>query len=290
MKTNKVLTPNTMRRLFTFPLALLFTALAFKAGAQHSLGIYLNGSTAQNQLRDSGYRDGVGFSVEYLSPSLLSLGKRFEVRVGAGFEFLHYGTSRRVENLVMGTPNNDLGSVKLQNQMVGFYVAPKFIFNTGNFSPYFDVFAAIRGFNSYQVTRLNQEVEGYERNSSKSVLENGVGQWGGSLGLLYHLNSNISFDARVSYSTGGTIKFTDLNSVMRNPDMQSDVKYRNITSPVSDLLVFRIGVLFRLKKCTDCTTRYTPEPENNIIITPSRPAPKPVDVRPVPKPAPPVNY
>lgn len=266
-----------------------FCAFAIPSSAQHYIGFYANGAAPMNQLNDSGYRGGVGFSVEYLSPSLLpQTTDAFEFRLGAGIEFLHHGNSKKIKDLVFNTPNNDLGSVKLENLMFGFYVAPKFIYNTGKFSPYFDVMANLRVFNTYQINRFNNEVKGYERESSSPIIQNGVAHFGGSLGLMYRLHSNICFDARVSYTTGAAIKFSDLGSIAKDPAYESNISYRTVKSPVSNVLVFRLGILFSIppkdQKCYDNNNN------RSIDLTPATPKRKPAEVKPTPKPAPPVNY
>lgn len=288
MKTTQLY---TMKKYYFISLFIL--GLGSAATAQHHIGFYLNGASPYNQLKDSGYRHGIGFSFEYLSPSLFAPKTRspFEVRIGAGIEFFHHGSSKKVENLVFNTPNNDLGSSKLQNQLFGFYVAPKFIFNIGRVSPYVDVFANARIFNSYQVNRFNREVQGYERTTSKPVVQNTAAHYGGSLGIIYNLGSRFAFDARVSYSTGSAINFVDLNSPTRDPDMASGIVYRKINTPVSDMLTYRIGVLIKID-CTHTSRPHnqTPRHENRIDYTPSTPTPKPAEVKPMPKPTPPVNH
>lgn len=272
----------------TFGFVLAFCAFAIPSSAQHYIGLYANGAAPMNQLNDSGYRNGAGFSVEYLSPSLFSqTPSAFEFRLGAGIEFLHHGNSKKVKDLVFNTPNNDKGSVKLQNLMFGFYVAPKFIFNTGNFSPYFDVMANFRVFNTYQINRFNKEVQGYERESSSPIIQNGVAHYGGSVGLLYRLHSTICFDARVSYTTGTAIKFADLGSITKDPAFESNVSYRTVKSPVSDVLVFRLGILFTITPNSQQTYDNDSRPLN---LTPNTPNRRPAEVKPMPKPTPPVNH
>jgi hypothetical protein len=290
IETMKTINSATMKKIYLLLLA--FAGFAAPASAQHYFGLYLNGANPMHQLNDSGYRNGIGFSMEYLSPSLFSSSadrKPFEVRIGAGIEFFHHGTSNKIKDVVFDTPNNDLGSVKFQNQMFGFYVAPKFIFNVGRFSPYFDVFANARIFNSYQVNKFNKEVQGYERSSNKPVLQNSAAHYGGSLGIIYNLGNNIAFDLRVSYSTGGAINFVNLNSAAKDPDFKSNVKYSSVQSPVSDMLTYRIGILFKLPKITRSNT-VNNNSNNYINTTPSRPAPKPAQVKPVPLPPAPINY
>lgn len=271
----------------TLTVVLAFCATVLTAKAQHYIGLYANGASPLTQLSDSGYRNGWGFSVEYLSPSLFSQNPTaFEFRVGAGVEFLHHGTSNKVKDLVFNTPNNDKGSVKLQNQMFGFYVAPKFIFNVGNFSPYFDVMANFRVFNTYQVNKFDKEVQGYERKSSSPVIQNGVAHYGGSLGIIYRLHNNIAFDARVSYTTGAAIKFADLGSIAKDPAYESNVTYRKVNAQASNVLVFRLGILFTITP----KSQQTYDDDRSIDLTPNTPSRRPAEVKPVPKPAPPVNY
>lgn len=270
---------------FTVLLIVLgISALALPLSAQHYIGLYANGTKPLNSFADSGYRNGGGFSVEYLSPSLLSKhSTAFEIRIGAGIEFSHHGGSNKVKDLVFNTPNNDKGSVKLQNQMFGFYVAPKFIFNVGDFSPYFDITANYRVFNTYQANRFNEEVHGYERKSSTPVIQNGIAHYGGSLGLMYRLSNAVCFDARVTYTTGSAINFADLGTLDRAAASNNSVTYKTITSPVSDVLVFRLGVLFTLNFNKMCSWD-TDNNSNNF--SPSSPSKKPAELRPPPS----VNY
>lgn len=274
----------------TFLLLLVAFSLSASAQQEHYFGFYLNGLTPQSNLKDSGYRNGGGFSFEYLSPSLFQNYDRvMEVRLGAGMEFLFNGGSNKVKDLVFNTPNNDLGWSKFQNNMFGFYVAPKFIFNTGKVKPYFDMMGAVRLFNTYQVNEFNREVSGYERRSTKPVIENAVLHYGGSLGLLYELNKNVMFDMRFSYTTGSTIKYADLSSVRKDPAMQSNVIYNTRTSPVSDVFVFRLGVLFTIDCESSCSNSYERKrhsEKNKSYTLPgwSPPSPKPADVKPIPLP------
>lgn len=284
-----------MKNLFTVLFILLLSTTGLKA--QSYLNVYLNGSCPMDEFKDSGYKDGVGFSIEYLSPSLIKTKNDwFQIRLGFGLEYFYQGGSKKVTDLVFNTPNNDLGSVHVNNQMSAVYFAPKFIFNTGRISPYFDVFGASRSFTTHQVNRFNKEVDGYERETTKRLLRNGRAHYGASLGLIYNLGSRFAFDARVSYSTGNGIKFIGLNSVKRDDNYESNVAYNVVKTPVSNVLVFRIGVMFRLKRCENCprsssngsSTRPNSN-RNTVTPTPKAATPpkKPAEVKPVPKPVPP---
>lgn len=293
-------------RYILSPMKKLFTVLSFIAvgatglKAQSYLNLYLNGSCPMDGLKDSAYKDGVGFSIEYLSPSLVKTKNDwFQIRLGFGMEYFYQGGSKRVTDLVFNTPNNDLGSVHINNQMSAFYFAPKFIFKTGRISPYFDVFAASRTFTTNQVNRFNQQVDGYDRETTKRLLLNGRAHYGASLGVIYNLGSRFAFDARVSYSLGDGIKFINLKSVDRDPNYESNIAYHVVKAPVSNVLVYRIGVMFRLKRSenrTRSTGSSTPTQNNinrnrtvtpQVLPKPATPKKKPAEVKPVPKPVPP---
>ncbi len=284
-----------MKKLFTILLFIAISATGLKA--QSYLNVYLNGSCPMDELKDSAYKDGVGFSIEYLSPSLIKTKNNwFQIRLGFGLEYFYQGGSKKVTDLVFNTPNNDLGSVHINNQMTGLYFAPKFIFNTGRLSPYFDVFAASRSFTTHQVNRFNKEVDGYERETTKRLLLNGRAHYGASLGVIYNLGSRFSFDARVSYSMGDGIKFINLKSVERDPTYESNIGYHVVKAPVSNVLIFRIGVMFRLKRCENCprstsSGSSTRPNSNRNTVTPTpkaaTPPKKPAELKPVPKPVPP---
>lgn len=244
-----------------------------------------------DELKDSNYKEGIGFSIEFLSGSLYKTKNNlFEIRLGLGFEFLHIGSSKPVDNLVFNTPNNDLGSVRIQNRMTAFYVAPKFIFNTGRVSPYFDLMGVSRSFYTNQVNKFNENVDGYERQTTDLLLRNGRAHYGGSLGLMYKLGKSIVFDARVSYTQGAGIKFIAENSVEKDPDFESNIKYKVVQAPSSNILVFRLGVMFKISTCKDCPKRSGGTRTNRIRNSPSRPKKKPAKVKPVPKPDKPINY
>lgn len=290
-----------MKKLFTVFVFMLIGGAAF---AQAHLNFYANGTWPMDGFKDSGYRKGYGFSIEYLSRSIIKTRRDwFQIRLGLGVEYSHHGNSQRITDLVFNTPNNDLGSVRINNQHTALYFAPKFIFNTGKISPYFDVFGASRTFTSHQINRFNKEVEGYERQSDKRILRNGRAHYGASVGLLYNLGSSVVFDARVSYSTGAGIKYIDLNSVTRDPNYESNVGYRVAKTNVSNVLVFRLGIMIRLSRPkTTRSSGGSSTPTNNKVNTnnnppkttptpanpkPSTPPKKPAEVKPVPKPTPP---
>lgn len=248
-----------------------------------------------DEFKDSNYQEGVGFSIEFLSGTLYKTKNNFfQIRLGLGFEFLHYGSSNRVNDLVFDTPNSDLGSVRIRNRMTAFYFAPKFIFNTGRVSPYFDLMGVSRSFYTNQVNRFNENVDGYERQTTTRLLKNGRQHYGGSLGLMYNLGRSVVFDARVSYTQGRGIKFIAENSVERDPNFVSNVRYRVVQTPSSNILVFRLGVMLKIQKCKDCPKRSSRRRRTNRINnSPSRPKKKPAKVKPVPKPVEPdkpINY
>lgn len=285
-----------MKRLYT----IIITGLALfsfsQTNAQPYLNFYFNGSCPMDALKDSGYKHGLGFSIEFLSADLIkSKANRIELRLGMGFEFLHYRSSKPVKDLVFNTPDNDLGSVKFNNQMGGFYIGPKFIVNMGKISPYIDVFAATRTFSSHQVNTFNKEVPGYDRNTDYRLAWYRRPHYGASLGLMYNLGKSAVFDLRVSYSMGGDMKFIDLNSPERHPDYESNIKYRYIHSPVSNILIYRVGIMLRLGRCKDCPRRSSTPGQRSVSTPAPTPAPtskpkptstpkkKPAELKPVPK-------
>jgi hypothetical protein len=220
--------------------------------AQHYLGIYFGGSSPTGQLKDSGFSNGFGYAVEYLSPSLFSgsvLKKPFEIKIGAGFERFVQGNSKKIDDVVMGTPNNDLGSVKFQNRMFGIYVAPKFIINFDRFSPYADLFIGALTYRSYQVSTLNNTVKDYKRVSSKGVLGNDFKlHTGVSIGCMYNLSKTVVFDARVSYTKSGAVEFANFNTITRDPNYNTFVYCRAIDSPSANMVTYRVGILYKLPR------------------------------------------
>ena len=84
--------------------------ISFEINAQHYLGFYLNGSTPQKSLADSGYKNGLGFSFEYLSDKLVKK-KYFNIRIGIGFDIQSHG-HKRIDSISAEDKNNPNISLK----------------------------------------------------------------------------------------------------------------------------------------------------------------------------------
>ena len=273
-----------MRNALTIILWVLFLFNTPSINAQF-FSFYLNGSIPQKQLASSGYHYGIGGSAEYLSSEVFFSNKiPFEIRIGGGAEYFYNGYSKVVKDVVFDTPNNDLGSVKFQNQMWGIYTGPKFIYSIGKFSPYVDIFGAYRVFSTIQENTFDNVVEGYEKQSSKIIFHNSRFHYGSSLGLLYNLNNSVAFDLRFSYSAGQNIDFADLKTPQKDTDFESNITYKVKNSQVSDIFIFRIGILFEINKKKFSREDYNPDTYDDSYNYDFSPEGNPAEVKPIPKP------
>ncbi|HYG16786.1 MAG TPA: hypothetical protein VEC12_13600 [Bacteroidia bacterium] len=251
-------------KIYFYCFSILFSVIA-PAGlsAQSSISFYANGALPKSQFQSSGYRNGYGMSMEYLTPAVFKSRQNiFNIRIGAGMEYFGHGKSNEVKDLVMNTPNNDKGSVYFRNEMTAFYLGPKIVFfPKGRVSPYLDIFGAIRNFNTTQTIAFNEQVEGYQQSSTTDVFKNSIGHYGASAGLLYNVSNHVSIDLRVSYSKGPSINFADLSTVKRHPEYQSNFTY-DTRRFVSDVLILRVGVMFNIFECEICKQNRCNKPAN----------------------------
>lgn len=281
--------PHIMRKhiylLFSIPVLL---AAGSQLKAQSGmLGFYLNGSRPLNEFKDSNYRNGLGFSIEYLSrPLFKTRANWFEVRLGLGWEYFYQG-GKKADSLIFNTPNEDQGFVEIKNEMQSLYIGPKFVFNLGRISPYVDVFGAMRTFTSWQKNEFYNNVEGYEKYSNKRLMKTALGHAGASVGFLYNLSRTAVFDFRVSYTHGGAVSYVNLPTVGKDPDFANNIKYQSIKSPVSDMLIFRVGINLRFHKLPDknppATSAPTPASTVPASTTPQQPAYTPPAQQPKPR-------
>lgn len=260
-------------------------AVSTASMGQAYTGFYLIGSTPLNEFRDNRYRDGIGFSWEFMSNDLLrNSAKGVDFRLGGGLDFLSCNSVKN--SVLLNTPNADPGSLRVKNTHVGLVGIARFTFAPEQqFSPYIDLFAGGRSFSSYQLIKSDKEIPEFEKESRKSIVEKGAFHYGVSGGVLYNVNDWLSVDARLSYSVGGVASFVPLHTVRKDGN---EVKYDTRASK-TDMLIFRLGVIFRLHDLqrTDNDSHQDNTPvirKKTTYTSPSvQPAPKKgLDTRPNP--------
>ena len=254
-----------------------------------ALGFYFNSSLAGNRLKDSGYRNGVGFAVEYLSrPLFRTRNTIFEIRLGMGYEHIQYGRSRKTEDVIFDTPGNDKGWVRLKNTMNAFYISPRFIINAGAIRPYAEVLGGMRAFNTFQQNTFYHEVEDYDKSTSDMIIHNRrIWHYGYSAGIMVELSKYVLFDLRVTHSKGSGISFVNLRTVEKDPAFQSNVRYNTVNVAASDIFMVKAGFVIKLQRSSSQPTTADQQYEEPQAPaeTPETPK-KPAKVKPVPNPPP----
>lgn len=99
-----------------------------------------------------------------------------------------------------------------------------------------------------QISTFYKEPIDYQKSTSNSILSNNTNHYGLGLGTLYHITDNILFDMRLAYSFGTKTDFVNLNSVSLGKNGVDSYDYKIMKANASDLLFYRIGFIFHLKK------------------------------------------
>ena len=242
-----------------------------------NLGLYFTGSCPQKSLQNLGYKNGLGFSLEYLSNQLIKK-ESFCLRLSIGFDAQWHG-HKNIDSITFNTPNNDKGYSRFENSCVGLFLGPKFTFNYGLWEPYFELNLAFRQFMTNQISTFYKEPIDYQKSTSTSILSNNTNHYGLGLGSLYHITDNILFDMRVSYSFGTKTDFVSLNSVSLGKNGVDSYDYKIMKANASDLLFYRIGFIFHLKKNKNVSSNTfdysSPIERTNSQNTRKKPVPNP---------------
>lgn len=297
-------TLNSMRTKLLTLICLLFIQ---ETRAQGLIGIHFIGSAPMNTFCDSMYRPGFGVNMEGFSNNLLrntNLNK-VGLRFGASFDVQGAGSEKR--KIELNTPNSDPGTEKFNNTHVGFHVISRLTFFEGaKFTPYMDGFVGLRGFYSQQTITADRPISGYETTTNNSLLSVGTQRAGGSLGLMYHVNSVIAIDSRITYSMGTEGRWLHLDNMKKADGFDFYANYYSKTT--TDLFMYHVGITFKLNpvKRTNANYQGSPapvpnrrnqvsptsptQPRRGTIVTPNQPnnssPKKPLEVKPKPAPAP----
>ncbi len=211
-----------------------------------NIGFYFNASSPQKSLQNLGYKNGLGFSFEYLSNQLIKK-ESFSLRLSIGLDAQWHG-HKNIDSIIFNTSNNDKGYSRFENLCSGLFLGPKFTFNYGLWEPYFELNLALRQFITNQINTFYKAPIDYQKSTSTLILSNNTNHYGLGFGTLYHITGNILFDMRVSYSNGTKTDFVNLNSVSLAKNGVENFDYKIMKANTSDLLFYRIGFIFHLQK------------------------------------------
>lgn len=270
-----------MKKIISFILAILGYA---SLGAQPIIGFHLLGSQPLNQFKTQNYREGIGFDFEFFSGNLIAKNDetaKIGFRVGGLIEFQAAGRERF--KVTLNTPNNDRGTLRVANNHFGLLLAGRLsAFDNERVTPYLDGFIGPRIFSTEEIIDADRRIRGYENETRRNIIDRGALHRGLAVGLLFNINSDVSIDARFSYSKGDAARWTDLDNTRKSGN-EMVYAFKN---SATDLYLFRLGVVFKIRDWQNSSSRSSNEvrPDSRFYIPwQSRPA-KPLELKPNPKP------
>ncbi len=221
-------------------IAFLFVFAAFGLQAQ-SFGFGFIGTTPKGELKQNGYGTGGGIALEMGTAVLPKFSKGIiETRLMGALDLQCLGYSKKIEDVVLPSKNNDMGTVQFENTSVGFSIGPRFSFNTGSrLTPYAGVFGSFRIFSSF---RHNTFYDEEKTAKSENVYNASRLQVGISGGALYRVGKRTYLDFRVSYAQGSGIQYVNLYDSWKDED--GTIRYRMDKSKAVGLLSVQIGLQF----------------------------------------------
>lgn len=270
------------RRLFTL---CLLAFLGYQANAQWMLGFHGVYNTPLNQLNNRGYRQGWGGSWEVLTPSLIRQGNEMGLRFGAQLDFTFHGRVRN--DITLQTPNNDPGTLTLKNSSLFYGIYAKYSpvsLYDGKVFPYADLIMAGRLFDTEEVIRSKEHIEGYQNETHTNKLTSRTFSPGLALGAAWAFSDHVWLDAKVGYDFGDKINFAYLGSVRKSGN---EVLFDS-RSAKNDALWVKVGVLIRLMKNNNDEPTDDYRRSDSIISSPRSAPEKPLMLKP--NPPKPIDY
>lgn len=193
---------------------------------------------------------GAGMGIGVFSKALIleesSRKNRLELRLGGDAYFVQYGY-KNLGTMALASPQNGEAKITLNQHNFGFNAVARFSFvsEKARLSPYFDLFAGMRGFTTGMNIRPLNYQPGYEENTSRNLSTTTHLNYGASLGLLYAVNKNLSINSALMYSTSnvsGQIENIHAARIDGNA-----IRIDKTRTPM-DFFVVKLGVTFLIEK------------------------------------------
>lgn len=237
-----------MKKYTTILFCLLAISLAENTkaqitGGQWSFGLY--NACPQNEFKDSGYSDGFGWNLSYVSKHY-SLSDQMRFQWGSRMDFAGMD-SKEFGEVPLNVPVADDGILRVKNSMFGWFGIGRFSYPVNRFTPYCDALIGFRTFNTQQqLTAKNPSYNpDYESVSYvDQVVFTSRFSYGGSLGVLFKLNRTFSLESSVTYTWGNRGAIMPLDDIYRDGDI---LRYPHTFSH-TDMLLIQGGINIQLFK------------------------------------------
>lgn len=267
-----------MRKYTTMAFILLFCAVQAQDDMRGSLGFGAFKACPQNGLQDSGYDDGWGFKMTYLSRNI-PVTKLWNLQLGARMDFSAMD-HRDFDPVVLNTPTEDMGDLKVKNSMFGMFAVGRLSYNMNKFQPFVEGLVGFRDFSTSQlITAQNPSLNPeYEATSYfDNVVSTSRFHYGGSIGIAYYLSKHVILESSVTYTEGGVGAIMPLSDIYQ----QGQVLRYPHTFSETDMLLINAGIRFqfyKVKRSTSTRTRSTAPsttPRRDPVERDSSPPPPP---------------
>ena len=252
---------------------------SFAQEARGSLGFGYFRACPQNGLKDINYDDGHGMSISYMSRKW-PVGSWAHFQYGGRMDFASMD-KREYDPVLLNTPTEDYGDVKVSNSMYGTFALARFSFGNGRVQPYAEALIGHRTFNTQQQIQA-QNPDFNPQFESLTVYDKVVYtnrfHYGGSLGVTYQLNKYIILEAGVTYTEGGEGAVMPLDDIYQEGPV---LRYPHVFSE-TDMLLINGGIRFQFYKI-----QRRPSSGSSPSSTPKKYTDPPQEDNPPPPPPPP---
>lgn len=272
-----------MRKYTTLAFILVFFAVqAQDNDMRGSLGIGAFKACPQNGLQDSGYDDGWGVKLNYLS-RYIPVTKLWNLQLGARMDISGMD-HRDFDPVALSTPVEDMGDITVKNSMFGMFALARMSYGLNKFHPFVEGLVGFRDFTTTQtITAQNPSYNPeYESVTTfDNVVSTNRFHYGGSVGVSWNLSKHVILESSVTYTEGGVGAIMPLSDVSQNGPIMN---YPHLFTE-TDMLLINVGIRFQFYKVqrssssggsrsTSPTYRNNNTRERDTSPTPPPPPPK----------------
>lgn len=233
-----------MRKYTTMAFILIISAVSAQ-DMRGSFGMGFYRACPQNGFQDSGYDDGWGFKMNYLS-RYIPVSKLWNLQLGARMDISGMD-HRDFDPVVLNTPTEDMGDLKVSNSMFGMFGVGRLSYDLGKLTPFVEGMVGFRDFSTNQTINaqnpgLNPEYESYT--SYPNVVRTSRFHYGGSVGVAYYLSKHVIIESSITYTEGGVGAIMPLSDVYQEGQI---LRYPHTFSE-TDMLLINAGIRFQFYK------------------------------------------
>jgi hypothetical protein len=255
-----------MRKIF-FTL-LLCAGTATAASAQVRMGLYGLADFPLNDFHNTGYYNGGGFGMSFMSGALNTTTANpnplVKLHVGGNFDFNSFG-SKHYDNIILNGGDNRKAMVDVSDNSIGLNLAARLIFTDYKFRPYFEGFAGLRTFGTDETISPVVTSPDYENQTSNDIITRGTFAYGLSAGMLWKLKDGLDLETGVIYSRGTFANYQLMDKIQQ---VGNEIHY-GFDGSNTNLFQVKLGLVFRLDKCDCVCNEHHTETETHYSVSPN---------------------